>query len=94
MSRILEKLGIKQSKPGFSYLLFHFMRELHYYPLEEEYEITPISIEKKFLWFRYQKVVKYKLVKKGMATPQFNSLLHELQEQNKREMDELKKIRR
>ena len=44
----LNQLGIqKQSKPNFAKSLFYFMRECHFNPLDEEYEIEGKKIIKK-----------------------------------------------
>lgn len=45
---VLEKLGIKQEKKAdFVSILFHFMREFHINPLDEEYQVGDKIIKKR-----------------------------------------------
>jgi len=92
---VLEQLGIKKKeKSSFPKLLFYFLRECHINPLDVHYEVIPIYQEKRFWFFKWKKLLKYKITQNGITTPLFNSLLTEMQEHYKKEAEQYKKLSR
>ncbi len=90
--QVLERLGIKKQTnkdDGFAQSIFYFMKELHKYPLDEEYTIKIEWIK----WFWKIKKPYIKIIKKGIYNPLFNSLLNQLQEHYKKENERMKRKR-
>lgn len=84
---LLQKLGVNKKQPlDFFRNLFYFMREVHYYPLSEEYEVVPV--------YRDGKVVKYTVKKLAMSMDIFNKLMEKMSEHYENEAREIKKMRR
>jgi len=77
---ILDKLGIKkeEKKPDFLTLLFYFMKEFKFNPLDEEYILPNGKI----------------IIKKGLSQPLYNGLLVKMQEHYEREKAEYNKAKR
>jgi len=92
---VLQQLGIKsQKKPNYERAIFYFLREFHIYPFDEEFVVKPVYDYKKVLFFRFKKIIGYKVTKKGIPIALWNSLISEMEEHYRKEESEYKKLRR
>ena len=92
---VLQSLGLnKKKKVDFEQTLFYFFREFHINPFDEGYKAIPVYKEEKFFFFKWKRVVRWDITKKGMPVPLFNSLLEQMNKHYEREAAQMKKARR
>jgi hypothetical protein len=87
----LRQLLQKSHKETFDDYLFYFLKEFNVYPLSEEFIVEPEYEESKFLFWKQKKIVRYRIIKKGINSSKFIKLLKLASKYKEQEVREINK---